>query len=113
MNKCLENVTNYLKPYLLSNIIIRTDKKVLRKGKFKIFQVKQHYIRFMLEIAGNTKMYEMPYPFDIHETESSTILSYKLSAFMKDSDIILQSKLLDTSQKSKLYDSFVYILTSG
>ena len=46
MNISLEKVTNFLKPFLLKDIIIRTDKKVLKKGKFMIFQIKQYYINF-------------------------------------------------------------------
>ena len=41
MNVSLEKVTEFLKPFLLQDIIIKTDKKVLKRGKLKIFQVKQ------------------------------------------------------------------------
>jgi|TARA_B110000211_G_scaffold49867_1_gene54489 hypothetical protein len=113
MNTCLENVANYVKPFLLSNIVIRTDKKILKKGKFKIFQIKQHYIRFMIEVDGSLKMYEMPYPFTVKRVNNITVFNYKLSAFLKDSELILQSKFLDISQTSKLYNNLVYILTSA
>ena len=43
MNVSLEKVSDFLKPFLLQDIVIRTNKKVLKKGKFKIFQVKQYY----------------------------------------------------------------------
>ena len=54
MNACLEDVIEHIKPHLLSDIVIKTDKKVLKKGKLMIFQVKQHYLRLMIEIAGKT-----------------------------------------------------------
>jgi hypothetical protein len=44
MNNCLENITDHLKPFLLRDIIIRTDKKVLKRGRLKIFQIKQNII---------------------------------------------------------------------
>ena len=113
MNKCLENVAEYVKPFLLSNIVIKTDKKILKKGKFKIFQIKQHYIRFMIEIDGNLKMYEMPYPFKVEKRDNMTVFNYRLSSFLQDNDLILQSKFLDLSRTSKIYNSFVYILTSA
>jgi hypothetical protein len=113
MNTCLENVANYIKPFLLSNIVIKTDKKILKRGKFKIFQIKQHYIRFMIEIDGNLKMYEMPYPFKVEKSEDILVFNYQLSSFLKDKDLILQSKFLDLSQKSKIYNNLVYILPSS
>ena len=44
MNACLEDVIEHIKPHLLSDIVIKTDKKVLKKGKLMIFQVKQHFL---------------------------------------------------------------------
>ena len=49
MNICLEKITDALKPFLLRDVIIKTDKKVLKKGLLKIFQIKQYYINFTLE----------------------------------------------------------------
>ena len=65
MNNCLENVVDYLKPFLLRDIIIRTDKKVLKRGCLKIFQIKQYYINLSLEYKESIKNYEIPYPFRI------------------------------------------------
>ena len=73
----------------------------------------RHYIRFMIEVDGHLKMYEMPYPFNVEKIDNITVFNYKLSSFLKDSDLILQSKFLDLSQTSKLYNNFVYILTSA
>ena len=44
MNVSLEKVTDSLKPFLLRDVVIKTDKKILKRGKLKIFQVKQYYI---------------------------------------------------------------------
>ncbi len=110
MNACLEDVIEHIKPHLLSDIVIKTDKKVLKKGKLMIFQVKQHYLRLMIEIAGNLKMYELPYPFDVKTDDGITTFNYKLKTFLKDDDLQLQAKLMDTSNKSKIYDNLVYIL---
>ena len=59
MNINLEKVTNFLKPLLLQNIVIKTDKKILKRGKLKIFQVKQYYINLTLEYKGSIKSYEL------------------------------------------------------
>ena len=111
MNLSLEKVTDFLKPFLLQEIVIRTDKKVLKKGKLKIFQIKQYYINFSLEINGVNKNYEIPYPYKLQRDNAIGILNYHLSSFIPNKQIT-RVKFLDSSSKSKLYDSLVYILPS-
>lgn len=111
MNVSLEKVTNFLKPFLLKDIIIRTDKKVLKKGRFKIFQIKQYYINFTLEINGVNKNYEIPYPYKLENDEDVGVLNYHLSSFIPKKQLT-RVKFLDSTSKSKLYDNLVYILPS-
>ena len=113
MNNCLENVTDALKPFLLRDIIIRTDKKVLKRGYLKIFQIKQYYINLSLEYKGSIKNYEIPYPFKIHSERDGTeaVLNYHLSSFVPDKQIN-KVKCLDTSLKTKMYNNLVYIWPS-
>ena len=49
MNVSLEKVTDCLKPFLLRDIVVKTDKKILKRGKLKIFQIKQYHINLTLE----------------------------------------------------------------
>ena len=112
MNSCLEIVAENFKPFLLKEIVIRTDKKVLRKGTLRIFQLKQYFIRLFIEVGDKTKQYEIPYPFDVDYCEDKLTLNYHLSCVMKEENIMLQTKFLDSSGKSKLYNSLVYVLTS-
>ena len=111
MNVSLEKVTNFLKPFLLKDIIIRTDKKVLKKGRFKIFQIKQYYINFTLEINGVNKNYEIPYPYKLENDEEIGVLNYHLRSFIP-KEQMTRVKFLDSTSKSKLYDNLVYILPS-
>ena len=111
MNVSLEKVTNFLKPLFLKDIIIRTDKKVLKKGRFKIFQIKQYYINFTLEINGVNKNYEIPYPYKLENDEDVGVLNYHLSSFIPKKQLT-RVKFLDSTSKSKLYDNLVYILPS-
>tara|TARA_R100001377_G_scaffold80638_1_gene59666 strand:- start:1981 stop:2331 length:351 start_codon:yes stop_codon:yes gene_type:complete len=110
MTTSLENFAEYIKPYLLETIAIKTDKKIIRKGKLKIFQVKQHYARLTLEDGERTRIYEVPYPYDISKKGTVTTLNYKTKIFLNIQDLNLQVKLLDSTKKSKLYDELVYIL---
>jgi len=113
MNACLENVVESLKPFLLRDIIIRTDKKILKRGRLKIFQIKQYHINLSLEYKGSIKNYEIPYPFKIHSEQNGTeaVLNYHLSSFVPGGQIN-KVKCLDTSSKSKLYNNLVYIWPS-
>ena len=111
MNISLEKVTNSLKQFLLQDIIIKTDKKILKRGKLKIFQVKQYYINFTLEFNDSIKSYEIPYPFKVEDAEIGAILNYHLSSFIPHKQLN-KIKFLDSSSKSKIYDNLVYILPS-
>jgi|TARA_R110002012_G_scaffold311867_1_gene521676 hypothetical protein len=111
MNISLEKVTNFLKPFLLQDIVIKTDKKILKRGKLKIFQIKQYYINLTLEFNNSIKSYEIPYPFKMHHEEKKGVLNYQLSSFIPPAQLT-KVKFLDSSSKSKLYDNLVYILPS-
>ena len=111
MNVSLEKITEFLKPFLLQDIIIKTDKKVLKRGKLKIFQIKQYYINLTLEFNNADKSYEIPYPYETSYHNDIGILNYHLSSFVPQKQIN-KVKCLDSSSKSKLYNNLVYILTS-
>ena len=106
MNICLEKVTDSLKQFLLQDIIIKTDKKILKRGKLKIFQVKQYYINLTLEYNDSIKSYEIPYPFKIQDAEVGAILNYQLSSFIPLKQIN-KVKFLDSSSKSKIYNNLL------
>tara|TARA_R110002050_G_scaffold13112_4_gene42024 strand:+ start:49 stop:399 length:351 start_codon:yes stop_codon:yes gene_type:complete len=111
MNISLEKVTEFLKPFLLQDIVIKTDKKILKRGKLKIFQVKQYYINLTLEYNDSIKSYEIPYPYRVENTDGMAILNYQLSSFIPPRQLN-KVKFLDSSSKSKIYDNLVYILPS-
>jgi hypothetical protein len=111
MNISLEKVTDFLKPFLLQDIIIKTDKKILKRGRLKIFQIKQYYINLSLEYKDSIKSYEIPYPYKMDRDGPKGILNYHLSSFIPKKQIN-RVKFLDNSSKSKLYDNLVYILPS-
>ena len=110
MNVSIERFSDYLKPYLLQTVAICTDKKIIRKGKLRIFQMRQHYARLTLEDDVRTRIYEIPYPFKIDTDGNKTTLCYKVAQFLNFDDLDLQVKLLDSTKKSKLYNENVYIM---
>ena len=110
MNTCLETAAENFKPFLLKNIVIRTDKKIIRRGVLKIFQLKQYFIRLQLELEDKQKQYEIPYPFESSLNGNRLTLNYHLSTIMKDESVLMQTKFLDSSNKSKIYNNLLYIL---
>ena len=76
----------------------------------RIFQIKQHYAKLTLEDEVRTRIYEIPYPFDISVDGNKTTLCYKIDRFLNFGDLDLQVKFLDSSKKSKLYNTDVYIM---
>ncbi len=110
MNVSLEKLSEHLKPYLLQDIAICTDRKIIRRGKLRIFQIKQHYAKLTLEDELRTRVYEIPYPFEITTCGSKTVFCYKLNRLLNFGDLDLQAKFLDSSKKSKLYNENLYIM---
>lgn len=110
MNESLEQFSNYIKPYLLQTVAICTDRKIIRRGKLRIFQIKQHYAKLTLEDEVRTRIYEIPYPFEITKSGNKTVLCYKLNKLLNFGDLDLQAKFLDSSKKSKIYDEYLYIM---
>ena len=110
MNVSIERFSDYLKPYLLQTVAICTDRKIIRRGKLRIFQMKQHYARLTLEDEVRTRLYEIPYPFSIDVEGNKTTLCYKIEEFLNFDELDLQVKLLDSTKKSKLYNENVYIM---
>ena len=110
MNSSMENFSDHLKPFLLQDVAICTDKKIIRKGKLRIFQMKQHYAKLTLEDEVRTRLYEIPYPYEITTDGRKLTLCYQLNKFLNFGDLDLQVKFLDSTKRSKLYDTNVFIM---
>ena len=76
-------------------------------------KIKQYYVNLTLEFNNADKSYEIPYPYETsYDNERDIgILNYHLSSFIPKRQMT-RVKFLDSSSKSKLYDSLVYILPS-
>ena len=68
MNISLEKVTEFLKPFLLKDIIIKTDKKVLKRGNDDVGILNYHLSSFIpnrqmnkvkcLDSSAKSKLYD-------------------------------------------------------
>lgn len=113
----MQTIEEYLESFLLKDIIIKTDEKILKKGKLILYNTKQFYIRLTIQPLNSEayRLYEIPYPFQIHKNDQNNILSfnYKLSNLCdKDCESmeIIQSARNSINNTSRMYDKFVHIL---
>lgn len=108
----MERIEQLLEKLLLQDIVIRTNKKVLKKGRLKLFNIKQFYIKLTLETSKSiNKVYEIPYPFDANHHQSGVVFNYTLSTFCNpQSESYLKLKLFNKTEASKLFDNHMFIL---
>jgi|TARA_A100000172_G_scaffold80391_1_gene69821 hypothetical protein len=107
-----ENIEKDLQNLLLRNIIIfNNPKKLLKKGKLKLFKVKEFYYVLTLENEkGDLKEYELPFPFKSEFDKDHIKFDYNLENFSKqNSYVYYKSKVLNFSKKSKLYNTVVVL----
>jgi len=108
-----DSIEKKINNFLLKPVTFKLNNKVIKKGKLKIFTIKQFFIKFNLDIDNEIKVFEVPYPYKIHETNNSLVFEYTLSSFCNSNSSELYYKLKTTDKKTsnKMYDNFLYMLT--
>ena len=106
-------IESQLNSFLLKTVSFKVNDKVIKKGKLKLFTIKQFFIKFNLEINNEIKLFEIPYPFKIHKQPNNIAFEYTLSSFCNSNTSPLYYKLKTTNKQSsnKMYDNFLYMLT--
>ena len=101
-----------LQRFLQSDITIKCDKKVLKAGRLKLFNIKQYFIKFYIETdKKELKTLELPYPFDIRFTSSGCTLNYHLSTLCnKHQPTIDILKAQKTDSSFRMYDNIISII---
>ncbi len=110
MNTSIEKFADYIKPYLLQEVAIKLGDKIIRRGKLQIFQMHQHYAKLTLVDGERTRLYDVPYPYDIVVEHNTTKLSYNPLEFLNFGELDFQVKLLDSSKQAKIYGKVLEIL---
>lgn len=101
-----------LKVLMLKNIEFQLNGKSYKKGKVKVFNTKQFFIKFKLETPNDIREYELPYPYRVEKLINGFLFDYCLSAFIpKTEESFWKMKTMDTSESSKLHDNYLYIIT--
>lgn len=107
----MEKIEDKLKSLVLENVDFILDGKTIKRGKIKLFNTKQFFIRFSLEFADEVKDWELPYPFKLEDSSSGLVFNYCLSAFCPPTELAYyKMKLVDRSSASKLHNSHLTVV---
>tara|TARA_R110000796_G_scaffold18031_1_gene54977 strand:- start:331 stop:672 length:342 start_codon:yes stop_codon:yes gene_type:complete len=107
-----EDIEKNLTSLLLRDIVIYIKpEKPIKRGKLKLFKVKDFYFSLFLENEkGDLKTYEIPFPFDNSIGHRHLIFDYRIEKFAKNNDFVhFKSKVLNYKKKSKLYNNIVVL----
>jgi hypothetical protein len=105
----MEMHDGHLSSYLLKDIAIIHNNKILRSGKLLLFSVKDFYLHFTFSVDNNTKHFELPYPFRTSKVQGDILLlDFTLSAFRVEyNDIERRIKNIGSKKRSRYYNSIV------
>lgn len=106
----MNHLTPYLQPYLLQTVEFILNDKVIKRGRIKLFNFKQYFIKFTLESdSGEHKVYDMLYPFRIDTDENKCcVFNYHLSAFAGgDMDMYYSIKTISKELALPAYDGVI------
>lgn len=102
----MNKLEDKLKGLVLEDVEFILDNKTIKRGKIKLFNTKQFFIRFKLELDGETKDWELPYPYKLEQQLDGFIFNYCLSAFCPPTEIAYyKMKLTSKATASKLHDT--------
>lgn len=109
----MHKVEEQLKDLMLQDVEMRVDNKVLRKGKIKVFNTKQFFIKFKIETdTSDIKEYELPYPYRLEKVEDGYLFDYCLSAFIPETEeVFWRMKTVGREKNSKIHDKYLYIIS--
>lgn len=107
------DIFQQLEQFLLRDVEFRLGNKVLKRGKLKLLNVKQHFIKFTLEIDNEIKSFELVYPYEIRIDSSNVCtLSYKISTFSgTNKDVYYKLRTMSKQTASPIYDNEITLIS--
>ena len=106
----MNHLTAHLHQYLLQSVEFIMNDKVIKRGKIKIFNFKQYFIKFTLETdTGELKVYDLLYPFRIDsDRDGNCVFNYHLSAFSGgDIEMLRCMKTISKDSALPAYDGII------
>ena len=108
----MHQIENQLKSLILKDVDFQIDGKTIKKGKVRVFNTKQFFIKFKIETDGDSKDFEIPYPFQISKIDQGYLFNYCLSAFCpRTEDSYWKMLLMDKSGASKLHNNHLIVIS--
>lgn len=99
-----------LKNLILKNLEFKLDGKTIKKGKLRVFNTKQFFIKFKLE-TDVVKEYELPYPYKWRKIETGIVFDYCLSSFCpKTDELYWKMKMVNSTDSSKIHEKYLFIV---
>jgi hypothetical protein len=107
----MNNQTDIFLNNLHKNFKFVCNNKTLKEGKFILFNYKDFYYSFTLDVSGSKKQFKLPMAFSVNETLSSIKLDYTLKTLSHGiTDFEFTCKMIQPKMKNNLYDNFVEIV---
>jgi hypothetical protein len=101
-----------LKDIILKNVDFQIDGKSIKRGKIKVYNSKQFFIRFKLENDNKLIEYDLPYPFKVVKNTNGYIFDYCLSAFCpRTEELYWKMLLMNKSESSRLHNNYLHVMT--
>lgn len=106
-----ETIEKKISDLLQRDISFIVNNKVVRRGKLLLFGVKDFYTSFTISTGrGESKVYELPYPFTINPLNNGIEFDYTLDSLSKGNKMLLyRLKVLNRVKKNKIFDNKVRI----
>ena len=104
-------VEDALKLLLQKKIKLQVNEKVLKEGKFILFNIKDFYVTFTIKNAKDElKTYETPLPFNVSIDKGQCTFDYRFSNLStSQTNLDVKIKCLDSAKKSKFYNAQMLI----
>jgi hypothetical protein len=108
----IETLENFIKEFLLTNVVFFLDNKKVKSGRLVLFTVRDFFCVFTLhdEIKNKKTIYEVPYPFGARLANNSLEFDYTVSTFCEKCNGIQSLAANITPKKtSKLFNKKLVI----
>ena len=101
-----------LQKFLLQKVIFKCDNKILKTGKITLFNIKHYFIRCNIENEkGELKQLELPYPYAIHDNDTTCTLNYHISSFtLSNKEVHNKIVSLKSDDSMRIFNKLVQII---
>ena len=98
----IEGIKRAVNKHLQKKVDFYLENKKIKSGKILLFSVKDFFCVFMLLSEEKKKRltFEIPYPFNIQESEDSIVFDYSLQTFINNNKFIKDDLIVAKNKKT-------------